>query len=239
MARTKPIMQYLVPKVRTEYWVAPDTKESWEKNLKDPIRSEYLYKQNWHYEHAIEYHYNSEGFRTDEFGTHNENFVALGCSFTFGTGLNRDHLWPELVSKDINLPVYNLGMYGAANDTCYRFAKHWLPILKPKFVVMLTPPIERIEFFNGETYKSYVPLENDDYGYFSKLYVTYNENSNLNLEKNLLAIQAICNSLNIPFYYNLSSEFHVIPDDNARDFCHQGPICHRNMADKFLDVIAY
>jgi len=218
----------------TYFWVPPDTKEYFLKNLTDKHRKEYLEKHNWIDEYAISYNFNSQGYRTHELGSLSKNFVALGCSFTFGTGLPQSMIWPEIVSNVVNIPVYNLGVYGAANDTIYRIANYWLSILQPKFVLMLTAPSARIELFDDYCYKIFVPKDKH-HGYFGKLYKTYNENYDLNYEKNIKLIQYICDQNNIPLYYKHFNEFNRL--DNARDFQHQGPKSHRSLATEFLNMI--
>jgi hypothetical protein len=54
---------------------------------------------------------NSEGYRTKEFII-NEDLLALGCSQTFGWGIDKDQSWPEIISNKFNISVTNLSLPG-------------------------------------------------------------------------------------------------------------------------------
>ncbi len=215
---------------KTINWLPTDTEELFNKTIKDPAKVKYLQENNLY---DIEYTFNSHGFRTAEFDI-TECFVALGCSFTVGTGLQEYQVWPSLLSERISVPVYNLGVYGAAMDTIYRIAKEYLTTLNPKFVALLVPPKGRYEYFNGTSYRV-ITTASSNYGELHKFNSTYDEVLTLNYEKNLICIQHMCNQLNIPLISVSSSELEAI--DHARDFEHQGPKCHKLMAEKFYQAL--
>ncbi len=54
---------------------------------------------------------NSYGYRTKEF-IENEDLLALGCSQTFGWGVDKDQTWPEIISNKFNISVTNLSLPG-------------------------------------------------------------------------------------------------------------------------------
>jgi len=54
---------------------------------------------------------NSEGYRTKEFII-NEDLLALGCSQTFGWGVDKEQSWPEIISNKFNISVTNLSLPG-------------------------------------------------------------------------------------------------------------------------------
>ena len=95
---------------------------------------------------AITYKWNNEGFRGDDLIETDEGVLSLGCSITNGQGVPYKKIWPTLVSKELGLNNWNLGIPGASNDACYAFASYWIPILKPKYVCMLGPNIYRRYF---------------------------------------------------------------------------------------------
>jgi hypothetical protein len=214
---------------KTINWLPSDTEELFNKTIKDPAKVKYLRESDLY---DIKYTFNSYGFRTANINS-TECFVALGCSFTVGTGLQEYQIWPSILSERIGVPVCNLGVYGAAMDTIYRISKEYLHTIKPKFVTLLVPPNGRYEYFDGLTFK--VIVQGDDgYGKLHKFNSTYDEILTLNYEKNLMCVQHICNQLNIPFIAIHSDEFEAI--DDARDFMHQGPKSHKALAEKFYQA---
>lgn len=54
---------------------------------------------------------NLQGYRTKEFIV-NEDLLALGCSQTFGWGLDKEQAWPEIISNKFNISVTNLSLPG-------------------------------------------------------------------------------------------------------------------------------
>ena len=184
---------------------------------------------NWITDDAIHYEFNSNGFRGDEFSR--ESFIALGCSFTMGSGLHQSQIWPEILSKKLDIPVSNLGVYSAALDTCYRLLEAYIDELCPKFVVLCKPPIHRFEILNDSLGRIVTPHAqiNDE---LCRTWYSYDENSCINSRKNIRAMYQLCYEKNIKFY--------IMPElvtvDDARDFQHSGPISHETMVEKFLGV---
>jgi hypothetical protein len=198
----------------------------------------------------ILYNINSCGFRSPEFDNR-ENFITLGCSLTQGIGLPEENTWPHIVSRTIELHVWNLGVAGGASDTCYRLAKHYLTILKPKFVVMLEPERSRIELYRGA--KTNLPYilrfaspDFDGYldGQFIKTWITNEQNIDLHAEKNINAIAYFCARLNIDFYVmtdqdflNLSKPLLDYKINYARDLMHPGKLDNEIIAQQIIEKI--
>jgi len=63
------------------------------------------------------YSFNSEGFRSNEFDTKKEVFIALGDSFTMNLGGPIEFSWPSILSTYLDKAVVNLGVNGIGNDT--------------------------------------------------------------------------------------------------------------------------
>lgn len=204
-----------------------------EKNYK---KLKYL---GWLDPNVITYKYNSQGFRDAEFDQQSAG-IALGCSHTFGTGVPVDHAWPNQLQNLLGQKVWNLGVGGAALDTCHRLLEYWIENLNVKFVVCAVPPISRYEVFNNNNWSNILPsmpLETNMRwltGY-QKNYLSYDQNSELNRRKNLQAMQHICNKYNIPFYYDLLKDF--VDAALARDLQHCGTDAHKKLANKFLQTI--
>ena len=104
---------------------------------------------------TIEYEYNSQGFRDDEFNWLNPNgkdpySIAIGCSHTWGMGLLKDEVWVGHFKKIFHYPhkIWNLGMPSASNDKIYRILHNIIGYKKRKpesVIVQITHP-ERTEW---------------------------------------------------------------------------------------------
>ena len=92
------------------------------------------------------YEENIFGFRSDEF-KNKIDFVALGCSHTYGVGMPKDLTWPNFFSELTGMKNYaNLGKPGASIQeqvrTLYSFVSSYNP---PRAVVCNFPGFSRYE----------------------------------------------------------------------------------------------
>lgn len=211
---------------QTLSWLPSDTHELWQENMKNKKHKEYLQKQGWDKEHAIEYKFNERGFRTHKFDSQT-NIIALGCSFTVGTGLEYNQIWPSLLEQHLDITVYNLGVFGLSLDGCYRLLRYYLPSLKPSAVVLCEPPNLRFEIYCNDHFRT-IQHHLTDYGDWPKEWFSNDFNLKVHREKNLAAFKVLCGD--IPFY--MFSD--IVYYDDARDFMHCGPISHQKAFDKFI-----
>lgn len=98
-----------------------------------------------------EHQLNSSGYRCPEWDPMpdgKKNVVILGCSHTFGQGLNDDEHWVHFLSKHNNkrLRYWNLGVPGASGDACVRRLWGTQKLLDPKIIIMCWPDETRREF---------------------------------------------------------------------------------------------
>ena len=94
------------------FWAATDTKENYESSLASMPK-------NWYYRtNTVEYHINKHSYRTQEFNTIDwaNSVVLLGCSQTYGVGVDECDTIGSNLSKLINKNVVNLGVPGASNE---------------------------------------------------------------------------------------------------------------------------
>jgi len=129
-------------------WLDTDSAEQYSANYNDTNKRKLLEKLRWT-KHNITYTFNSNGFRAPEFKKNEPNIVFLGCSFTVGIGLNISDTFSHNVSQSLGLQNYNLGKGGGSNKTAFRVGHHWIPKLKPKIVVLMSPEITRSEIIMG------------------------------------------------------------------------------------------
>ena len=92
----------------------------------------------------LNYYINSHGFRCPELD--NDPCIAfLGCSHTFGTGLDQDDIWPERVCKRLGYRPVNLGFPARGIDFVSFYCKYFFKseIQNCKALVVLLPPFTR------------------------------------------------------------------------------------------------
>jgi hypothetical protein len=228
-------------------WIPMDTEELFNSNIKNPNTLKYLTSRGWEKPGCFTYNMNQYGFRGN-FDFTGDTMIALGCSFTFGVGLPEEDLWCSLLANKLNLKLVNLGVGGCGMDTVFRLARYWLPIIRPKLVVLLVPPAGRFEIMDGHAGLVYNAC-NSEYGTreFSKILLAYSENAELNQQKNIFAVNHICDKLSIPFFHRDSSLLSLLAGYGnsrmgyqkrlARDMAHPGSEAHEQLADEMFNTI--
>jgi hypothetical protein len=89
------------------------------------------------YPYAIEYRYNSRGYRDQEWPTDLNNAIwCLGDSFTEGLGSPIEHTWPYLLQQTSGQRCINVSLDGASNDWILRKANELLDQLQPSAIVI-------------------------------------------------------------------------------------------------------
>ena len=231
---------------KTLDWLPIDTKELYEKNLKDKYQ---LLKDNNWIDKSFTYKFNSYGFRCDEF-TDKPTIMFLGCSNTCGIGLPIENIWPELVSKNLNMHCANLGQGGGSNDTAFRLCHGWIDIINPQIVVLLNPPGIRLEIIDAVVMRHLTPtwIHNTvtHYQSFLKDWSRDDNNNYFNTLKNKLAIENLCKARNVKFVFLESDELIQMQMDlskslgyldAARDLGHRGVLTHKKFTEYALTKI--
>lgn len=91
------------------------------------------------------FYLNTRGYRTKEF-IKDEDLLALGCSQTFGWGVEKEQSWPEIISKKFNISVTNLSLPGdSAQGQILKAFEYFKIYGNPKKIVGVFP-INRILF---------------------------------------------------------------------------------------------
>mgnify|MGYP006108854359 CR=1 FL=1 len=218
-------------------WCSTDSEQEFQKNLKNSQQYELLDKNGW-IDRNIEYSFNSYGFRSREIDISNPGFAVFGCSFTSGIGLPVDELWPVRLSKELSIPVDNFGVLGASNGLIFRVAHYWLPVVKPKFVILQTTFKERFEIIDkhntsvimSPTYPHTPPFQVE----FTQWWYT-DANSIADQQKNEFAIRYICQRLNIPIIaIDVDKFVNLQRGDKARDLQHPGSQTHNLASEHFF-----
>jgi hypothetical protein len=150
-------------KNQTVSWLPMDTKELFLEHQSNDDTRKALKKLNWT-EDNVKYKFNSQGFRSDDFNSKGDSIVFLGCSHTIGIGINFEDTASYIVSRQLGYNCFNLGMAGGSNDTCFRFAYHWIEKLHPKIVVIMAPDVNRVEiaYNSARDFKKMELAESED-----------------------------------------------------------------------------
>jgi len=215
-------------------WLTMDTENLYKFNLKN--RYDELKANGW-IDNSLTYKFNSAGFRCSEF-TQDPSILFLGCSFTLGTGVPVEQIWPELVAQQLNMQCANLGLGGSSSDTAFRLCQGWVDKIKPKIIVFALPPAERIELIVHRRAWFLSPAwdTHKQYSNYLKDWITDDDNANLNQLKNKLAIKLICQDRGIkyveidPHKILQQQSGYTFPMDFGRDLMHPGPIYHSNVS---------
>lgn len=206
---------------KTVSWIPSDSEERYKQNLLR--RPDLLKKYGWD-EHSVSYTFNKEGFRADEFtGGVGDSVVFLGCSLTVGVGMPLEDTWAYKVASILGLRRYNLGIGAGSNDTCFRMAYYWIPRLRPKYVVMLSPSENRIELITDEEQFLFVPsMYYDRFDGFYQEWIGHPANAQMNRIKNVMGVQTVCNSIGVPLLEIPVDDFLFNVQPIGRDLMHPG-----------------
>ena len=219
----------------TQLWYGLDNEEAFNQNCNNPHTYNKLKELGW-LDSKINYTFNQQGFRSIEFDTDLTAGMAVGCSFTQGVGLPIEQTWPSIISQLISYPIWNLGVGGSSMDTAFRLVDYWLPILKPKFVLIACPSNTRIEICTEDgIFKNYLPNVGTPTTFY-KEWIMNTANGEINFRKNLLAITAICNQHNTPLI-TLNVQDNFCFDHGARDLAHPSAISQTNFANKIIQKL--
>ena len=103
------------------------------------------------------YQTNSHGYRCPEWTplpVGKKNVVVLGCSHTFGEGLEAGEVWVDHLYKQVNQRLFrfwNLGVPGASADLITRILYSTEKILFPKVIIVCWPAFSRRERLEQNT----------------------------------------------------------------------------------------
>jgi hypothetical protein len=94
----------------------------------------------------IEYRFNNIGYRGSDVKG-DEDFIAIGCSQTYGYGLPEEFTWPSQLEKILGSRVVNLGAIGASAGSSIMRAISYINQNKKPKAVFACLPIKRAEHF--------------------------------------------------------------------------------------------
>jgi hypothetical protein len=245
---------------KTFAWCTSDTEQRFDAHMADPKNRKRLEDNRWARD-SISYTFNKDGFRAEEFNYEPDDSVLfLGCSLTIGIGMRLEDTWAYKVADTLGLRRYNLGVGGGGSDMCFRLAYHWIPLLRPKYVVMLTPHAGRMEIVMDTENLKYIPSEPThihENGFYRN-WLSHPANADMNRLKSVMGVQTICNGIGVPLveipvemcWGRREKKQPWTPDliqpervgervgaNVGRDLMHPGGSWHDEVANRFLDEL--
>lgn len=244
-----------LPQPCTNKWQGMDNFSRYQQNILDPSKCEQLDENGW-LDRTIDYTLNSWGFRSDREYDHvpEQCIVTLGCSFTFGTGLCEEQVWPSLLAQRLGVSLVNLSTPGHGLD----LNSLWLilksqGIMNPIAVCVYEPPPGRISWLEHRspdaadavdargTMFSHTLLDicetdgNINQKSWSMLINNITLNSMTSSVKNFNTISAWAQSRAVPLIWCNGKSNHY--SSLARDLAHFGWEWHQFIADWFFDQL--
>ena len=226
----------LEPHATVTQWSGMDSEDAYNRHLASPIKRGLLASNGW-VDTPIQYELNSWGFRSKgcvEFDSIAEpSLITMGCSFTFGTGLPGDSIWPELTAQHMGLGLINLATPGHGLS----MGTQWLltqgsSLVNPRAIAILMPPPGRITWYErnpagqivGNTFSMIGHQRNVD------LMQGLAINAHMDYIKNYHAICLWANSRNIPVSVIVHPAIHPNSHGLARDLAHKGAPWHSQLS---------
>jgi hypothetical protein len=161
--------------------------------------------------------------------------LALGCSNTFGLGVNEKDVWYNYLKKHFSEPFYNAGIPGGSLGVCYRSLIGLLNEgMKVKRIFMFTPSKERYEVYNTAESMWVTVAWWTDHPNNTKKYLLNDESLDKFRQVHMLAIKHICYENNIEIVdLDVEDSNEVAICRSARDLIHPGIETHKLIGKMF------
>lgn len=227
---------------QTFEWLGEDNLENFNKHSSNPTTRKQLEEAGW-FDQKIIYQFNSHGFRSPEFDINDNYFISVGCSFTFGTAIQTEQRYSDIVAKQTGLTSYNLGIQGGCDDTSVRLLITWLDKLKPKFVVYQNTFEQRFEVIDDQwsvIYGINSALGGEvaqDYGLIYKQILTTEYNEQIRARKNQLAVRQLCQEHGVKLIEVSYIDFLKTHDISSRELHHPGARANQSVAEIILNTL--
>lgn len=227
---------------QTLEWLGEDNLENFNKHSQHPDTQQRLKDAGW-FDKKITYQFNSIGYRGPEVVDTGDYFMSVGCSFTFGTAIQTEQRYTDIIAEKTGLKSYNFGVQGGCDDTSFRLALTWLDKLTPQFLIFQNTFPQRFEVIDdqwGVIYGINAALGGSvpkDHGLMYKQILTTEANEQIRARKNQLAIRELCQEKGIRLIEISYIDFLKAHDSNARDMHHPGAQANRSVAEIILNTL--
>ena len=155
-----------------------------------------------------DYKTNSHGYRCPEFNVPDgkKNVVVLGCSHTFGEGLEGNEHWVHFVSQHNTkmLRWWNLGQPGASTDKVVRILYGCEKVLFPNIIIVCWPfwsRRERLHAYPQSLISTDPLLKNEN-----------KETDKHNFLKNVFFVEKFAEKIQSKIFHCLSQEVYELPE---------------------------
>jgi len=178
----------------------------------------------------VTYDINSHGFRCPQFQTIDytkQQILVVGCSFSFGIGLNQNHLWHDYLNNGFpDAQIWNLGTPGYSNDSITRLVYRAAPVIRPSIIIIQWSHLNRREYITKTNKIQHIlPIHprfhtdaSEAYKGFFGMHNKFNDQ--YCFDKNLAFMSMMAKAHNIIFLWDTINNFPMI--DYARDDEHPG-----------------
>jgi hypothetical protein len=121
----------------------------------------------------IRYNYNSHGYRSIKFEK-TKDFLAAGCSQTFGVGVDEEFIWSNVLSKKLNVEMPNLSIVGGSIPSIINnlFA-YFKSFGEPKTLFLFLPDPYRMQIPTQRKYITSDHIREEDPREPNPNYLTY------------------------------------------------------------------
>lgn len=226
------------PKSRLS-WISSDNEEQFEQNQRDPRKRRMLEQAGWT-STSIRYHINDRGFRMDRDMRDLEpgnGILYLGCSLTFGVGLNIEDTWAHLHHQKQGGDFINLAWPATGIDTQYRMLAAWAGVLRPPRAYTLGAFPERRELIRPDGIARFGPWTNGRDAEIYHMMIEDDREVRMTFLRAVDAMRAICCDHGIELYAPGDGVMGMVNQPQggqderlARDLMHRGPAWHQRMA---------
>ena len=194
----------------------------------------------------ITYKFNEWGYRCDSFEKKCD-VLFTGCSQAQGVGLPLKLIYSQIVSKVFKINHHSLAVAGADWQHVGQRLAYWLPILKPKALVLRNPPSNRFNWWDQETAVGTAGFdETEMMGCMirqSRPLIDIIDNANAEwYEHSILSyIESLCKENKVELIHiprkKYNHDTRYIGPKFARDYNHLGPEYHQQMADSIIEKL--
>jgi len=218
-------------------WFSSDNKENF--RLNQQRHPNILKNLNWTDESVINYDINDDGFRTDNIDE-SRDALWIGCSSTFGVGVNEFDTFAHLASNEKGWSYYNLSRQGVGWEFYYRVLQKYVDVINPKHVLVVDPAtIERREILcddgkNISITKMQPRGTSKDFLSYEPKDLLSNREIDIMFKRTKDAIRWVCRKTNLVFLGDLTNDFTTY---SARDLIHPGIEDHKQIASELKGIL--